>query len=179
MMQVKQTKIDGCKLIIPQVFYDFRGEYVESWHQNFYDALFPPDSKLKFVQDDFSISRRDVLRGMHGDAGTWKLVQCPMGELLIGVLDTRKDSPSYGNWELFPLNEKNRWQLLIPAGVSNGHLCLSEKCMFSYKQTSYYGEYEQFTHHFTSGGMLWPAPDRVVLSERDELARVWNKPNGE
>jgi dTDP-4-dehydrorhamnose 3,5-epimerase len=172
-MVVKDTKIEGCKLIKPEVFYDFRGEYVETWSLQNYDSLV---KGATFKQDDFSVSQRGVLRGLHGDPLTWKLIQCPMGELLLGVLDVRVNSPTKGEWELFPLNEKNRWQVLIPAGCANGHLCLSEKCMFDYKQTTYYSEQKQFSYHYSSGGIKWPDNDTVpLLSERDLNASVWGE----
>lgn len=165
-MEIRNTVIDDCKLIIPEIFHDFRGEYVETWNIEGYNILHIPS----FKQDDFSISRQGVLRGLHGDPLTWKLVQCPMGELLLGVLDIREVSQTRGKWQLFPLNDKNRWQVLIPPGCANGHLCLSEKCMFYYKQTTLYEEQKQFSYHYTSSGITWPSGYDFKLSERDKNA---------
>jgi len=172
-MLKRETKIQGCFIIVPEVFYDFRGEYVETWQKNYYQHLLPEN--VEFVQDDFSVSRKGVLRGLHGDPQTWKLVQCPMGELLLGVLDVRDGSPTRGVWELFPLNEKNRWQVLIPAGCANGHLCLSDKCMFDYKQTTFYDQQKQFSYYYNSGGIIWPVPRWFLsgISERDANAPTW------
>jgi dTDP-4-dehydrorhamnose 3,5-epimerase len=98
-MIIQDTAIKDCKLIKPDVFYDFRGEYIETWQREYYKGIFPKDINTpEFVQDDFSVSNNGTLRGLHGDPDTWKLVQCPMGELLLGVLDIRDDSPTREEW---------------------------------------------------------------------------------
>lgn len=173
-MKIIDSKIKDCKLIAPDVFRDFRGEYVETWHKNYYKTLFPSDAEAEFVQDDFSVSQRHVLRGLHGDPHTWKLVQAPMGGFVLTVLDVRKGSPSYGQYEQFSLSDFNRWQVLIPAGCANGHLCLTEKCMFSYKQTAYYDRDSQFSYSYKSAGIVWPVVEEwLILSERDKNAPLW------
>lgn len=175
-MIVNNTTIQDCKHIFPGVFYDFRGEYVETYNKIQYDALFPPGINVEFVQDDFSLSERYTLRGFHGDAKTWKLVQAKVGSILLWIIDTRKDSWSYGVNAVFFLNEKNREQVLIPNNCAIAHLCLSATCMFDYKQTEYYDRDLQFSYNYKSNGVEWPIADsNLILSKRDRIAPLWNK----
>ena len=164
---VEKTKIFQCIKFSPRVFFDYRGEYIETYNQKFYSKY----CVKKFVQDDISQSRKNVLRGLHGDSSTWKLVQCLFGEILFTVLDCRLESNTFGIYQQWILNDKNRWQILVPNGCANGHYCLSEKCVFSYKQTTYYEHQEQFSYHYLSCDIPWPAKD-VILSERDKMAKA-------
>ena len=85
----------------------------------------------------------------------------------------RKDSSSYLKHETFSISEKNRKQILIPAGCANGHLCLTEKCIFSYKQSQYYsGAQNQFTVRWDdpSLNIFWPIKHKII-SERDSNAK--------
>ncbi len=170
-MQVtKSTKIKDLVIIKPAVFYDFRGEYVETFSQQNYAQFLDYDgTPINFVEDDISMSRQHVLRGLHGDSKTWKLIQCLMGEFYYVVVDMRKDSPTYLNWEAFTMNEKNRIQVLVPAGCANGHLVLSDRTIFSYKQSQYYsGMQNQFTVRWNDPTLkiFWPI-SQPILSERD------------
>ena len=166
------TKIHQLKIIKPDIFYDFRGEYVETFNQERYSFKDDQGQPIVFVEDDISMSRQYVLRGLHGDSKTWKLIQCLYGEFYYIVVDMRKDSPTYLNWEPFSLNDKNRMQVLVPAGCANGHLVLSEKCIFSYKQSQYYSGMEnQFTIRWNDPklNIFWPIKE-PLLSVRDSSA---------
>ena len=174
-MQVKQSsKIKDLSIIYPEVFHDFRGEYVETFSKQNYEQFKDYDgSTLDFVEDDISMSRQAVLRGLHGDSKTWKLIQCLMGDFYYVVVDMRKDSPTYLNWEAFTMNEKNRIQVLVPAGCANGHLVMSDRCIFSYKQSQYYsGMSNQFTVRWNdpSINIYWPITNPIV-SQRDNGAK--------
>lgn len=170
-MDILESKlIPGLKLIKPEVFYDFRGEYVETYNVNKYKFKDKEGVDVTFQEDDLSISRYGVMRGLHGDDRTWKLVQCIQGTFYLVVVDNRQDSPSYLKWESFTLSDKNRYQILIPAGCANGHLCLSETCVFSYKQScSYQGVSRQFTIRWNDPALAihWPLSDPIV-SKRDK-----------
>lgn len=168
----KSKRIDGLHLIKPAVFYDFRGEYVETFSTQTHRFLDRTGAPVVFVEDDISVSKKDVLRGLHGDEKTWKLIQCLLGDIYVVVVDMRRDSPTYRNWESFSVNEKNRHQILIPAGCANGHLCLTERCIFSYKQSQLYSGMEnQFTVRWDdpSLGLWWPVRHPLV-SQRDSNA---------
>jgi dTDP-4-dehydrorhamnose 3,5-epimerase len=169
---VNSSKIANLATIRPAVFYDFRGEYVETFSAKNYVFHDRDGQKLEFVEDDISVSRQYSLRGLHGDAKTWKLIQCLYGEFYYVVVDMRKDSPTYLNWEAFTVNDRNRLQVLVPAGCANGHLCLSERCIFSYKQSQYYsGMANQFTVRWDDPKLkiFWPHR-QPLLSERDASA---------
>jgi dTDP-4-dehydrorhamnose 3,5-epimerase len=173
-MQIKSSsKIKDLSIISPEVFYDFRGEYVETFSKQNYAQFTDYDgSVLDFVEDDISMSRQHVLRGLHGDSKTWKLIQCLYGEFYYVVVDMRKESPTYLNWEAFTMNEKNRIQVLVPAGCANGHLVMSDRTIFSYKQSQYYsGMANQFTVRWNDPkiNIFWPI-QQPILSERDNGA---------
>lgn len=178
-LRAAATQLHLCKEIAPDVFYDHRGEYIETWNEQDYLPLVNPAgssaSPTKFVQDDISVSRRDTLRGLHGDSITWKLVQCPYGSLLLTVLDLRQDSPTFLKYQQWTLNDKNRRQVLVPPGCVNGHLCLTETCLFSYKQTSYYHQQKQVSVRYDTFGITWPVA-HPVLSQRDRDARFFAQP---
>jgi dTDP-4-dehydrorhamnose 3,5-epimerase len=166
-MEVKKTKLDGVLLIKPPtVFEDFRGTYVEIFNEELYRES---GIAVNFVQDDISVSSRHVLRGIHGDAETWKLISCLHGKFYLMVINWDETSPQYRQWEAFTLSDENRLQVLIPPKFGNGHVVLSEVAIFHYKQSSYYNRAGQFT-------ILWNDPDlnlwwpvrNPILSRRDE-----------
>ena len=159
-------------MITPKVHTDFRGEFFESFNQQTYDFKEEENNRIVFVEDDISTSRKHILKGLHGDQLTWKLIQCLQGSIFVAVADMRKDSPTYLAVETFELNDQNRMQLLIPAGCVNGHLCLSETCILSYKQSRFYtGAGQQISVRWNDPllNIPWPVPD-PVLSERDQQA---------
>lgn len=166
---IPSTKIHNLSIIEKDVFYDFRGEYVETFNEEKYQFKDDDGQLIRFIEDDISMSRQHVLRGLHGDEKTWKLIQCLMGEFYYVVVDMRKHSPTYLNWEAFTMNEKNRMQVLVPAGCANGHLVLSDRCIFSYKQSQYYsGMKNQFTVRWNDPrlNIFWPVT-QPILSQRD------------
>ena len=113
-----------------------------------------------------------VLRGIHGDTKSWKLVTCLQGSLYFVLVDNRPTSDTYIMWESLILDDKTRKQVLIPPGVGNGHLVMSDSCVFHYKW-SYEGDYpdveEQFTIKWDDPmiGVDWPV-DNPILSKRDK-----------
>ncbi len=172
-MKVEESsRIRDLRVIQPPVFHDFRGEYVETFRADRYRFTDADGQPVVFVEDDVSVSRKGVLRGLHGDRKTWKLIQCLYGAIYFVVADLRPDSPTYLNWEAFAVNDRNRWQILVPAGCVNGHLCLTELCIFSYKQSEYYaGAAGQFTVRWDDPKLAirWPIRD-PILSQRDSTA---------
>ena len=159
------TKLNGVKLYQPDVFKDFRGEYIETFNTEKYTEI-PP-----FVQDDIAISRLGVLRGFHGDLVTWKLTQVVHGVIYSVILDCRKESPTLGGWQIFILSGENHHQLLLPPGIGNSTLALTDNVVYSYKQTTHYVN-KQFTVKWDDPalGVPWPV-QKPILSERDRLAK--------
>jgi len=142
-MKVEKTKLDGVLLITPDVFKDHRGEYIEIFNDGTYYPLF--DYWMEWVQDDISISKCNVLRGIHGDFKTWKLVSCLSGVIQLVVVNNMLDTPQYYEHTQFVLSDINHQQVLIPPGFGNGHKVLSDKAIFHYKQSTYYDPESQFT----------------------------------
>ena len=134
-MEVTKTKLENVFLIKPEVFEDFRGEYVETYNEKLYHEA---NIDIHFVQDDISISSKHVLRGLYGDRETWKLVSCHYGKFYLVVVNCDEDSDSFGQWQSFTLSDKNRLQVLIPPKHGNGHVVLSDIAIFHYKQSTYY-----------------------------------------
>ncbi len=166
-LDVRPSKLDGVLLIKPPtVFEDFRGAYVETYNREIYRAA---GIDIDFVQDDISVSSRHVLRGLHGDDSTWKLVSCLQGSFYLVVVNWDKRSSQYGRWEAFTLSDRNHLQVLIPPQFGNGHVVLSEQAIFHYKQSTYYDRKRQFTLKWNDArlGLWWPVRD-PILSRRDE-----------
>lgn len=168
-------KLPDVAIINPSIFHDYRGEYVETWNiENFkvFDHLVNNSKSIEFKQDDISTSVKHTLRGLHGDNETWKLVQCLYGSMLQVVVDMREDSKTYLEYDMFPINDKNRNQILVPPGFANGHLVMSEFGIFSYKQSTLYkGAGAQFTVRWDDPKINIPWPIKnPILSSRDKTA---------
>lgn len=166
-MDVRKTKLDGVLLINPPtVFEDFRGSYVEIYNDDIYRAN---GVDVKFVQDDISTSSQHVLRGIHGDTETYKLVSCLYGNFYLVVVNWDKSSPQFGQWESFVLSDVNRLQVLIPPKFGNGHLVLSETAIFHYKQNTQYNRSGQFTLMWNDPKLkIWWPVSQPMLSQRDQ-----------
>lgn len=165
-MKVGKATLEGVLLITPPtVFKDFRGAYIETYNEKLYKKAGIPQ---KFVQDDISVSKRHVLRGIHGDQETWKLVSCLQGKFYLVVVNWDKNSSQFRRWEAFTLSDQNHLQVLIPPKYGNGHVVLSEQAIFHYKQTSYYNRAGQFTIMWNDPGLqiCWPV-STPILSKRD------------
>jgi dTDP-4-dehydrorhamnose 3,5-epimerase len=165
-MEVSKTELEGVLLIKPPtVSEDFRGVYVETYNEKMYHEA---GIKVHFVQDDYSMSSRNVLRGIHGDAETWKLVSCPLGRLYFVVANCDESSKQYRKWTSLILSEENKLQVLVPPKFGNGHLVLSERAIFHYKQSSYYSRTGQFSIKWNDPrfGIWWPTKE-PILSKRD------------
>jgi dTDP-4-dehydrorhamnose 3,5-epimerase len=165
-MEVTKTKLDSVLLIKPPtIFEDFRGQYVETYNKGLYAKA---GITMDFIQDDISVSRRHVLRGIHGDSKTWKLISCLHGRFYMVVINNDPESAQYKQWTSFTLSDTNRLQVLVPPKFGNGHLVMSEQAIFHYKQTTEYDRAGQFTIVWNDPAVKiwWPVTDPIV-SERD------------
>jgi len=168
-MKVSKTILESVLLIEPEAFEDHRGHYIETYNEKLYKEN---GISVSFVQDDFSASTKNVLRGIHGDSETWKLVFCPKGKFYLIVVNCDESSPNFGKWESFVLSEHNHMQVLIPPKYGNGHLVLSEEAIFQYKQSAYYNPSAQFSFRYDDPrfNIWWPVKN-PILSRRDEEGR--------
>lgn len=166
MFNIDTTTLNGVYLLKPQVHEDDRGCFYETYNENEY---IKSGINAKFVEDDISVNYKGVLKGMHGDAGTYKLVQVFYGKVYAVVLNCDESSPDFGKWEAFELSAENRHQLYIPPMYGNGYYVLSDMCVYSYKQSTYYGQYKQFTYKYNDPrfGIVWPG-EASIISERDK-----------
>ena len=145
-------------------FTDYRGDLYTTWKEGDFD--------LKFNHDKVSTSRKNVLRGIHGDSKSWKLVTCLYGDIYFVIVDNRETSETFLKWDSMTLNSSNKKQVLVPPGVGNGFLVMSDQCVFHYKW-AYIGTYadvdEQFTIKWDDPiiGIDWPI-DNPILSRRDK-----------
>ncbi|MBI2033747.1 MAG: dTDP-4-dehydrorhamnose 3,5-epimerase family protein [Candidatus Liptonbacteria bacterium] len=168
-MEFVKTKLDGVILVKPDTFEDFRGSYTETYNKNLY---FKNGIKVDFVADDYSVSSKYVLRGLHGDDKTWKLIDCKHGRFYFVVLNVVEGSPQYGEWESFTLSDTNHFQVLVPPKFANGHLALTDKIIFHYKQSEYYESKGQFTVRYDDPKFkIWWPIKNPLLSQRDEQGK--------
>lgn len=166
MIKVSKTKLNGVLLIKPDIFKDMRGEFIEIYNKKLYRKQ---GINIKFIQDDIAVSKKNVLRGVHGDNLTWKLISCLYGKLYQVVINCDENSKDFGKWQSFILSDKNRFQLLIPPRHGNAYLVLSDKAIFSYKQSTYYNRKIQFSYKWNDPRfkIRWPIKN-PILSQRDK-----------
>lgn len=149
-LKVQKTSLDGVLEIFPLTnFEDFRGNFLEIYN---FEAYTKFGINQNFLQDDLSWSRQHVLRGIHGDNRTWKLVSCISGSIYLLVVNNDHKSSHFKKWESFTLSFSNYRQILVPPNFGIGHLVLSHSAIFHYKQTTLYHRESQFT-------IKWNDPD--------------------
>ena len=161
----KNHKIKDLITFEPDIYHDFRGENVEIFSEKVYKEF----TSSEFVIDSLSRSTKNVLRGFHGDEHAWKLIQVLYGCAYCVIIDMRPNSSTRNYTETFNLNDKNRLQVLIPAGCVNAHLCISDECLFSYKLTYGYVEPTKQIHvkwNDPTYEIYWPIKT-PILSQRD------------
>jgi len=161
--------LEGVRIITPDVFEESRGTIWTSFLQDQIDALLPEG--LHFTHDKFSLSTNNVLRGLHGDHKSWKLVTCVYGEVHQVVADMRADSPSYLKFQRIVINRQNQKLVLIPPGMGNAYYVTSPEAVYHYK-LAYEGAYIDADQQFTVAwndprlNIDWPTDD-PILSARD------------
>lgn len=175
-MQRLETRIDGPILVEPTVYRDERGFFHETYRANVYADLGVDD---EFVQDNHSRSSKGIVRGMHFQvgAGMSKLVRCGLGSIVDVVVDLRRGSPTYGDWEAFELDDQNLHQLYCPIGFAHGFCVVSDTADVLYKCSGYYDEsIERGIAYDDPGiGIEWPAGLELIPSARDASAPRLNE----
>jgi dTDP-4-dehydrorhamnose 3,5-epimerase len=170
-MQRLPTRLEGLVLLEPDVQGDARGFFVETYRgADWLDHGIPTE----WVQDNQSRSRRGTLRGMHFSLppGQAKLVRCAHGRIWDVVVDLRRGSPTFGEWEAVELDDVAHRQLFIPVGFAHGFSVLSDVADVAYKCTAYYdaGLERGFAYDDPDVGIAWPQNAELLVSARDREA---------
>ena len=152
------------------MFGDARGAFFESWNRRAFSELVGRD--VDFVQDNHSISARNVLRGLHyqlDPRAQGKLVRVVAGEVFDVAVDLRRSSPTFGRWTGERLSASNRRMMWIPEGFAHGFLVLSETAEFLYKTSDYYapGQERTLLWNDAAVGVEWPLDGAPVLKPKD------------
>ena len=177
-MEFRELDIKGVWLIKPQRYGDSRGYFSETWKQQEFEAHV---GKVTFVQDNESLSRRGVLRGLHLQRGEWsqaKLVRVSQGRVLDVALDLRSGSPTWGKHVAVELSHEGGEQLFIPRGFAHGFVVLSDVAQFQYKVDNVYAPQSEMTiaHDDPDLGIDWQIdPAQRLLSEKDKEGVRLNK----
>ena len=169
-MQQVETRLDGPILIAPRVIGDGRGFFAETYRRSVFSELGIPE---EMVQDNHSRSAKGIVRGMHfqiGD-GAAKLVRCARGRILDVMVDLRRGSPTFGEWEGFELSDENMRMAYCPIGFAHGFCVLSDAgADVMYKQSNYYSDENErgIAYNDPDIGIDWQLPtDELIPSQRD------------
>jgi len=169
-MEFIPTAIPDVVLIVPRVFGDDRGFFLETYRQDVFEAACGP---VNFLQDNHSGSRQGTLRGLHYQLrqAQGKLVRAVAGEIFDVAVDIRQGSPTFGQWVGARLSAENKHQLWVPAGFAHGFYVLSAWAEVFYKASSYYApEWERGIRWDDPAiGIAWPLAEggAPLLSEKD------------
>ncbi len=167
------TPLDGVILVKPAVFGDERGFFLETYHQEKYQANGIPNP---FVQDNHSYSKRGTLRGLHAQLRfpQGKLVRAIVGEIFDVAVDARPDSPKFGQWTSAVLSSDNHHQLYVPPGYVHGFVVTSETAHVQYKCTDFYHPEDEISVLWNDPGIgiEWPpmGPGEPILKDKDRNA---------
>lgn len=167
-MLAEKTFIEGLLVIKPKVFEDKRGYFFESYNEK---ILQQSGLDTRFVQDNQSLSQKNVLRGLHFQSpphAQGKLVRVIKGSVLDVVVDIRKRSPTYGKHFSLELNEQNKTMLWVPEGFAHGFVTLQDETIFYYKCNNYYNKDSEGCVKWNdpSLGIDWNI-NEPVLSDKD------------
>jgi dTDP-4-dehydrorhamnose 3,5-epimerase len=166
------TRLPGIVLLEPEVHGDERGFFAETLRESELEAHGIRD---RFVQDNQSRSGYGVVRGMHFQVGppAAKLVRCARGAIVDVVVDIRRDSPAFGEWEAYRLDDERLRTLYVPVGFAHGFCVVSEIADVVYRQSAYWsaGADRGFSPEDPDVGIDWPVPPGArILSARDREA---------
>jgi dTDP-4-dehydrorhamnose 3,5-epimerase len=170
-MRRLETKLEGPILIEPKVFVDERGFFSETYRRTAFSELGITE---EMVQDNHSRSRRGVVRGMHFQIGEGaaKVVRCGRGAILDVLVDIRRGSPTFGQWEAFELTDENMHIVYCPIGFAHGFCTLSEVADVLYMQSDYYSPDTDRGIRYDDPeiGIAWPPELELTPSARDAAA---------
>lgn len=166
LMKLIDTPIHGLKILEPKIFEDSRGRFIKTYNNDFFQAN---GLNLIIKESYYSISHKDVVRGMHFQSPPYdhvKLVYVPAGRIIDVVLDIRKNSPSYGKYFSIELSSSNGKILIIPKGLAHGFKSLEDNTNVTYMQTTCYAPNHDGGIKYNSFGFNWECVT-PKLSDRD------------
>ena len=172
-MNVIPTHIPDVLIIEPRIFGDDRGFFFESYNEKSFAEK--TGISPKFVQDNHSLSLKNVLRGLHYQIQEpqGKLVRAVSGEVLDIAVDIRRSSPTFGQWASCLLSAENKRQFWIPEGFAHGFVVLSDSAEFLYKTTNYYApQYDRvILWNDPDLGVDWQLKGEPILSDKDKAGK--------
>ncbi|MED4130340.1 dTDP-4-dehydrorhamnose 3,5-epimerase [Shouchella miscanthi] len=169
-MNILSTKFDEALLLEPKVFGDHRGFFMESYNEQLFHEK---GIDINFIQDNHSLSQSPgTLRGLHyqlNPKAQTKLVRVTSGAIYDVIVDIRKGSPTYGQWQGFILTAANKRQLLVPKGFAHGFCTLMEGSEVQYKVDELYSPEQDrgIAWDDPSLGIDWPV-NEAILSDKDK-----------
>jgi dTDP-4-dehydrorhamnose 3,5-epimerase len=176
-MKIIPTKLDGCIIIQPEIYHDDRGLFFETFQKKKLQKLI--DLFPEFVQDNFSQSKKNVLRGLHFQKMNpqGKLVRVSKGSVFDVAVDLRPYSITFKKWIGIELSDENHLFLFIPPGFAHGFLTLSETAHFEYKCTDYYCVDDELCIKWDDPELKidWPETKNVIVSPKDQAAPYLNE----
>lgn len=175
-MNIIKPEIEGLLILTPRVFKDDRGEFMESFNKQKFDEAV--GYEVNFVQDNQSVSKKGVLRGLHFQTPPFaqgKLVRVIKGAVIDIAVDIRRNSPTYGDYVAVELTAENNEQFWIPEGFAHGFVALEDDTTFLYKCTNYYAPQ-------CEGTLLWNDPmlnidwgiNDPLISEKDAVGKEFS-----
>ena len=169
-MEIEKTKIEGLVIIKSKNFYDDRGFFTEILKE----SVYLKELGQKFKQINLSVSKKNVLRGLHfqtGDKAQGKLIRVLKGEVFDVVVDIRKDSPTFRQWLSFNLSENDEKMIYVPTGCAHGFLSKKDGTVFLYACTEEYSSGNEFGIRYDDPNLSinWPKTDNddYILSKKD------------
>ena len=171
------TRLEGPLLLAPTIHRDSRGFFIESYRR---EILAERGIEDDWVQDNHSRSSRGIVRGMHFQPGMAKLVRCARGGIVDVLVDIRKGSPTFGEWEAFTLDDENLRSLYCPDGFAHGFCVTSEVADVIYKCSAYYDPSAERGIAYSDPEVAIEWPDvELIPSERDANAPRLSEVEGE
>lgn len=168
-MRRLETTLPGPILLEPLVHGDERGFFLETYRRTVFEELGIAE---EFVQDNHSRSRRGIVRGMHYQPGMAKLIRCARGRIYDVLVDVRRGSPTFGQWEGFDLDDTSHRVLYCPDGFAHGFCVLSEQADVIYGCSAYYDSESEggFAFNDPDVAIQWPSGFELLPSARDGAA---------
>ncbi|MGV6831765.1 MAG: dTDP-4-dehydrorhamnose 3,5-epimerase [bacterium] len=170
-MKIEHTNLKGCFVIEPEVYIDQRGSFSEVYNDHDFNKLMELD--ISFVQDNQSVSKKNVLRGFHfqiGDYAQSKLVRVVHGSILDVCVDLRENSATYLKHFQIKLSDENKKQLFVPRGFAHGFLALSDNTIVNYKCDAIYKRSHErgIRYDDPTFAVDWPILDKdIIISDKD------------